>query len=211
VLLLTTTLWWVLARPARDRVLAASAPAPPRVRPDFSTAAVAVLAATLPSLVMGRPAPAAAAVTGVFAATAGQQSVIDFHTRRLPLAISHRTAGAIVVVAALSGGMVTAGATVIGGVAMALIAQLLAVVSRGSLGRGDVHYCLPLGAALGFFSGVGSVLQAVVLAWALTAAAAGCVIGVGLARRTLTRRSTVAYGPFLTLGSVVALCAAIAA
>ena len=193
------------------KVLGSSTTTPLQVNPDLSTAALSALVAVIVLLAAAGLGTAAMVVIGVLASTVGNQAIIDLHTRRLPLAISHRGAAAIVLVAALFSDLPTFGATLLGAATMAAIGKLLAMLAQGSLGRWDVHYCWPLGAALGFFSSPVEAVRAVLLAWAVTAAAAGLVIAVGLVRRRLTRRSTVPYGPFLTVGTVGSLLAAVAA
>jgi leader peptidase (prepilin peptidase)/N-methyltransferase len=82
-------------------------------------------------------------------------------------------------------------------VAALIIAALLSVVTRGGLGMGDAKLCFLLGAGLGW-----NVLGAVVIA-SVGAFVAAVVI---LARRGLgARKETIAFGPFLALGGIVAL------
>ena len=88
---------------------------------------------------------------------------------------------------------------IIGAVVMTAITLGLRLVSRGSLGMGDVLVSPLLGAMLGWFDP-----WAVVAAWFVAALAGGVGAAISLVRGE-PRQSLVAYGPFLILGSVVAL------
>jgi leader peptidase (prepilin peptidase)/N-methyltransferase len=83
---------------------------------------------------------------------------------------------------------------VTGGVAF-LAFFALALILRGGLGMGDVK----LAAMLGFLLGE-QVLGALVLG-----AIAGGVAGLIILTRSPSRRSTMAYGPYLALGAAVAI------
>jgi len=78
----------------------------------------------------------------------------------------------------------------------ALFLFLLALVWRGGMGAGDVKMALFMGAVLGAL-----VVVALFLAFIL-----GAVIGVALmASKRKTHRDTIPFGPYLALGSVLAL------
>lgn len=87
----------------------------------------------------------------------------------------------------------------LGAVAMTGITFILRVVSRGSLGMGDVLISPLLGSVMGFFDP-----RAVVTAWVI-AALVGGVVGVSRILRGEPRQSLVAYGPFLIFGTALAL------
>jgi leader peptidase (prepilin peptidase)/N-methyltransferase len=69
----------------------------------------------------------------------------------------------------------------------------------GALGFGDVTMATMLGAMLG--------LHQVIFALVLGILLAGLWSVVGIARRTLTRRSTFAYGPYLAVGGILMVLA----
>ena len=74
------------------------------------------------------------------------------------------------------------------------------MIGRGSLGEGDVRVAPLLGSFLGYWS-PGLVLPALLVA-SLVAAVVGLVLAV--VKRT-GRSTTLPFGPFLALGTVVAL------
>jgi prepilin signal peptidase PulO-like enzyme (type II secretory pathway) len=81
-------------------------------------------------------------------------------------------------------------------VGASLFLFLLALVWRGGMGAGDVKMALLMGAALGAL-----VVVALFLAFAL-----GAVIGILLmATKRKTRHDVIPFGPYLALGSVLAL------
>lgn len=85
---------------------------------------------------------------------------------------------------------------VIAAAGAALFLFLLALVWRGGMGAGDVKLALFMGAVLG-----GLVVVAMFLAFLL-----GAVIGtVLMASRRKTRHDVMPFGPYLALGSVLAL------
>jgi leader peptidase (prepilin peptidase)/N-methyltransferase len=78
----------------------------------------------------------------------------------------------------------------------ALFLFLLALVWRGGMGAGDVKMALFMGAALGAL-----VVVAMFFAFML-----GAIVGVILiASKSKTRRDVIPFGPYLALGSVLAL------
>jgi leader peptidase (prepilin peptidase)/N-methyltransferase len=87
----------------------------------------------------------------------------------------------------------------VGAVVMTAITWVLRLVSRGSLGMGDVLVSPLLGSVLGWFDP-----WAVVSAWVVAALAGGVGAAISLVRGE-PRQSLVAYGPFLILGTAAAL------
>ena len=87
----------------------------------------------------------------------------------------------------------------VGALVMTAITLVLRLVSRGSLGMGDVLVSPLLGSVLGWFDP-----WAVSSAWLVAALAGGVGAAVSLWRGE-PRQSLVAYGPFLILGTAVAL------
>jgi leader peptidase (prepilin peptidase)/N-methyltransferase len=82
---------------------------------------------------------------------------------------------------------------------MFAIAWLLSRFRTG-IGRGDVHLAPLLGLTIGWFDP-----WSVLIAWFFALLAGGLVSAVLLGSRRVSRRSTIPYGPFLVLGSAVAV------
>ncbi|HOF63281.1 MAG TPA: A24 family peptidase [Dermatophilaceae bacterium] len=128
---------------------------------------------------------------------------IDADVHRLPSGLTYPTAAAVaallVVSSALSGqwscllhaGVATVLATV--------VYLLLALVSRGQFGWGDVILGVILSGALGYLSPIAPWL-ALVLAFT----GASLVALAGMLTRRLTLRSRIAFGPYLLAGALVA-------
>lgn len=145
---------------------------------------------------------AAAVAMGVVGAVLAVQLVIDLAVRRLPRIFSY--SGLLVFVALMAfvpadqaSGLIGA---LIGAFAMTAVTAAFVVLSRGSLGLGDLHLAPLLGALVGWFAPTG-----ILSAWVITALAGASVTLIGLATRRLERRSTVPYGPFLVFGATVAV------
>jgi leader peptidase (prepilin peptidase)/N-methyltransferase len=90
----------------------------------------------------------------------------------------------------------------LGALVMTTITLVLRIVSRGSLGMGDVLVSPLLGSVLGWFDP-----WAVSSAWIVAAFTGGVGAAISLWRGE-PRQSLVAYGPFLIFGTVVALVVA---
>lgn len=131
-------------------------------------------------------------------------SWIDLRTRRLPREIIYGTAGVVLpllVVAALVERaperlwMMALGAAI----ALAIMA-LVYLVSRGGMGEGDVRLAPLLGAALGFLNpGLAPI-------GLLFGFATGAVVGVGvMVLRRGDRKTAIPFGPFLALGTLMAI------
>lgn len=231
LLALSALVWGAVVRPERLRATAES-----RwhgVASDGSTAAVTGVVAIAVMIALGPSVdgPLPAAVIGIAVAGMISQAMTDLCVHRLPLRVSHLTASVILALgvfdAAIDADVAIAGvAGVIGGVTMAAVGLFVARLTRGSLGRGDVHFGFPLGALIGWWTsrvaGVGAtsdvgranvgtvdagldVVRNVVAAWGLTAVSAGVVVmGLLLARR-VDRSSHIPYGPFMVTGTLLTL------
>ena len=141
---------------------------------------------------------------GSFAASIVALSEIDLKVRRLPREISYPATimGVVLLVTdALMRDRADRVLMVLAGAAAFTVAMLvLFVIGRGSLGEGDVRVAPLLGSFLGYWS-PGLVLPALLVASLVTA-----VVGLVLAVVKRTGRSTtLPFGPFLALGTVVAL------
>jgi leader peptidase (prepilin peptidase)/N-methyltransferase len=131
-------------------------------------------------------------------------SWIDLHTKRLPREITYWTTGLgapLLVVAALVGHepkriwMMLLGA----GISLTVMA-LIYWASRGGMGDGDVRLAPLLGMFLGFLN-PGLALVGLFFGF-LTGALAGIFL---LVLRRGGRRTTVPFGPFMALGTVLAI------
>jgi leader peptidase (prepilin peptidase) / N-methyltransferase len=80
---------------------------------------------------------------------------------------------------------------------------LVALVYPAGMGGGDIKLAFVLGTMLGFIEGVGVVLVGMFLSF-LIGAVAGVVVMVATGRG---RKSQVPFGPFLALGTVLAIFA----
>lgn len=154
----------------------------------------AVGAAVLALAVLARYGPGAAgAIAAPACAVLVVLAVIDVESRRLPNAIVLPAAAAVLVArlaTAPEQWRTWLGAS-LGSFAGFLV---LALLTRGAIGMGDVKLALLLGAVLG-----SAVLPGLLLG-ALAGAAAGVV---ALARGGAeARRATLPYGPFLAFGAI---------
>ena len=73
---------------------------------------------------------------------------------------------------------------------------ILFILSRGALGMGDVKFAFPLGLCVGWYS-ANHWLVAIFVSFLL----AGLVAVIGLATKRMTRKSRLAFGPYMFLGS----------
>lgn len=135
----------------------------------------------------------------VIAPSVGALMALDVGDRVLPRQLSYASLVVFAVLVSIDSSGERLVAATIGAVAMFTVALVL---SRGGrlLGRGDVHLCPLLGAMIGWFDP-----WQVVTAWMVAAVAAACWASIALARRRLAPGDVFAYGPFLLVGSAVAL------
>ena len=84
------------------------------------------------------------------------------------------------------------------GVAVATMISyvLLYLVSRRSLGMGDVKFAFPLGLCVGWYS-ANQWLVAIFVSFLI----AGLVAVIGLVTKRMTRKSRLAFGPYMFLGT----------
>ncbi len=144
------------------------------------------------------------AAFAVFAVAGAALSIIDVRTRRLPNPI---------VLAALAAGVVLLGAAsvlsgrsddllrALAGMAILFVGYLaLRIVSRGSLGGGDVKLAAVVGLHLGWVG-----WDALVVGSAAAFLVAGLVAVVLLAARRITARSHLAFGPWMIAGAWIGI------
>ena len=129
-------------------------------------------------------------------------SIIDLKTHRLPNQLVGWFAlieTAILVAFSLSTDNPFQLITALGvAVATTTIYLLLYLLSRGSLGMGDVKFAFPLGLCIGWYS-ADLWLLAVFVSFLL----AGLVAVIGLATKRMTRKSRLAFGPYMFLGTLI--------
>ncbi len=138
---------------------------------------------------------------GVFAAVVVLQVAIDLRTRTLPRGLSHAGLALIILLAVLNGSMTDLVHMVLGALLMTTITGVLVVISRGSLGIGDLHFSPLLGAAIGWYAP-----SLVVVAWLVASVSAAVIVLALLATRRISIRTRVPYGPFLAVGTAAAIC-----
>jgi leader peptidase (prepilin peptidase)/N-methyltransferase len=131
-------------------------------------------------------------------------SWIDLHTKRLPRQIIYVTAALgvpLLCVAALARHEPRRLLTMLLGAACALaFMAIVYVASRGGMGDGDVRLSPLLGAYLGWLN------PGIVAVGLFTGFLAGAVVGVALmAGGRAGRKTAVPFGPFLALGTIVAV------
>ena len=127
-------------------------------------------------------------------------SIVDFKSHRLPnQLVGWFTATQILIMAVISW-MASDYArllTALGvGVATMISYVLLYLLSRGSLGMGDVKFAFPLGLCVGWYS-TNQWLLAIFISFLIS----GVVVVIGLVAKQMTRKSRLAFGPYMFLGT----------
>lgn len=123
-------------------------------------------------------------------------SIYDIRHHRLPNREVLTLAIVLLMIATLSPGFFR---TLTFALFHTLIYTVMFFVSRGQLGMGDVKYAFPTGLLGGIFHV--DVWTAVVIVFAI----AGCVSLVLVMMRVATWQSRIAFGPFMTVGILVAV------
>jgi leader peptidase (prepilin peptidase)/N-methyltransferase len=127
-------------------------------------------------------------------------SIIDFKTHRLPNhLVGWFTAIEILIIGVTSWFTSdwTRLATALGTAVITMFAYLLFyLASRGSLGMGDVKFAFPLGLCVGWYS-ANQWLLAIFVSFLI----AGVVAVIGLVAKRMTRKSRLAFGPYMFLGT----------
>lgn len=146
--------------------------------------------------IVARPSAANVVAAVVTIAAMVPAAVVDLRERRLPDQLV--AAGGAVFVGATCVGWATGadieiGSIVAGSIVMTLPILLLHLVSPTAMGFGDVKAAVVLGAALGSAD------------WQLALAALSVAAGLGALVGVSTRARTIPFGPFLVIGSAVAL------
>jgi len=127
-------------------------------------------------------------------------SIIDFKSHRLPNQLVGWFVAVEILIMAVISWMASDFArllTVLGVAAATMISYvLLYLVSRGSLGMGDVKFAFPLGLCVGWYS-ANQWLVAIFVSFLI----AGLVAVIGLVTKRMTRKSRLAFGPYMFLGT----------
>lgn len=139
------------------------------------------------------------ALWGVVAGVIGPLLATDIHARRLPLGLSIVGSLISLVVLVIIEGPAGRVAPLLGALGMTTITYLLRLVTRRSLGLGDVFLSPLLGAILGWFDPA-----AVLVAWVFASVFGAVVALLGLTRGK-SRDSVMPYGPALIIGTALAL------
>lgn len=127
-------------------------------------------------------------------------SIIDFKTHRLPNHLVGWFVATQILIMAVISWMASDYArllTALGvGVATMISYVLLYLLSRGSLGMGDVKFAFPLGLCVGWYS-TNQWLLAIFISFLIS----GVVAVIGLVTKQMTRKSRLAFGPYMFLGT----------
>jgi leader peptidase (prepilin peptidase)/N-methyltransferase len=134
-----------------------------------------------------------------------QLSVIDFKSHRLPnqlvgqfIAIQALVVGAFSWISSDLARMTDAAVVAVATFAVYL---LLYLASRGSLGMGDVKFAFPLGLSIGWFA-ADYWLASIFVSFSI----AGLVSVIGLVTKLINRKSRLAFGPYMFLGTFIGCC-----
>ena len=127
-------------------------------------------------------------------------STVDFKSHRLPNQLVGWFTATQILIMGIAGWMASDFARLLPalGVAAATMISyvLLYLVSRGSLGMGDVKFAFPLGLCVGWYS-TDQWLVAIFVSFLI----AGVVAVIGLVTKQMTRKSSLAFGPYMFLGT----------
>ena len=127
-------------------------------------------------------------------------SIVDFKSHRLPNQLVGWFTATQILIMGITGWMASdfdRFGTALGIAAVTTIVYLLLyLVSRGSLGMGDVKFAFPLGLCVGWYSS-DQWLVAIFVSFLI----AGVVAVIGLVTKRMTRKSRLAFGPYMFLGT----------
>ena len=127
-------------------------------------------------------------------------SIVDFKSHRLPNKCVGWFVAVEILIMGITGWMASDFAhllTALGIAAATMVSFLLLfVLSRGSLGMGDVKFAFPLGLCVGWYA-PGNWLLAIFISFLI----AGVVAVIGLVTKQMTRKSRLAFGPYMFFGT----------
>ncbi len=143
----------------------------------------------------------------VFAAAATVLALVDLIEHRLPNAVVFPALGAVaalLLLATLLTGRPAAFLFALAGAgAMFAVYLLLALISPGAMGMGDVKLALLIGLVLGWF-GLSAWLIGLLAAFVI----GGVIAVIGLATRRVSLRGSIPFGPSMLAGALVAVLVA---
>ena len=166
---------------------------------NWTAGALAWIAVFLAAVRGQEIGPAAQAAFGLAASALGALGAIDIAVHRLPRQISD-VAFAMVVALLMMGSGSNPGGMVSGILLMIAVVGSMRLLSRGSLGAGDLHLAPLLGALIGWFDP-----NRVLVACVVAATSAATVAIVLVAARRRSRADFIAYGPFMLFGAAIAI------
>ena len=127
-------------------------------------------------------------------------SIIDFKTHRLPNHLVGWFTSIEILIMGVTSWFTsdwTRLAAALGTAVITMFAYLLLyLASRGSLGMGDVKFAFPLGLCVGWYS-ANQWLLAIFVSFLI----AGVVAVIGLVAKRMTRKSRLAFGPYMFFGT----------
>jgi leader peptidase (prepilin peptidase)/N-methyltransferase len=129
-------------------------------------------------------------------------SIIDFNSHRLPNRLVGWFTATQVFVLGITSWVTTDQARLMAALGTAtvtmLVYLLLYLASRGSLGMGDVKFAFPLGLCVGWYS-PNFWLMTIFVSFLM----AGLIAIIGLVTKRVTRKSRLAFGPYMFLGTLI--------
>lgn len=135
-------------------------------------------------------------------------SIIDLRTHRLPnrdvALLTVIIISSEVLLSVVSGEVGALKSAIVTALMMTMVYAGLYLASRGSLGMGDVKYSAANGLVLGYYSAAStSHLSVAVQCVLLTFVIGGIVAIIGMLTGKLNRKSRIAFGPFMTVATVL--------
>ncbi|QAY64373.1 prepilin peptidase [Xylanimonas allomyrinae] len=173
------------------------------IAPVRAPALATAIAAVAWALWIGGLSPVTPALV-VAAAAGAALTVIDLRSHRLPNVITYPTTAAVAVLlvlaAAVGGTWSALGRAALGAAALGGAYLVLHLVNRSGMGLGDVKLAPMLGGVAAWF-GWSTLAGAAILPFLI-----GGVVSVALlAARRATRKTALAFGPFMLAGAALAL------
>jgi leader peptidase (prepilin peptidase) / N-methyltransferase len=159
------------------------------------------------ALVLGRfSGEPVAAAFGFFAVLGVALAAIDISVQRLPNALTLPAypilIGLLTVAAIANDDFAALLRALLGGLVLAGVYVVLALIGQGHMGGGDIKFAGVAGLVLGWL-GWPVLIAGAALGFVLSAVASGIL----LATRRITLRSAICYGPFLFAGALLAMLA----
>lgn len=167
----------------------------------FGSAAIWVVVFIVATREIDLSAPTHAAF-GIAASSLGALGAIDIATHRLPRHITYLSMGLISLLLLFGSTSIrTQSSDLLAGlVLMFFMIGSLRVLSRGTLGKGDLHLAPLLGILIGWFDPYRVTAACVVMA------VSGAIVSIALILSRQRKSSDyIAYGPFMLFGTAIAI------